>query len=195
MALACAEVNLELREVLLREKPVEMLAVSPKGSVPVLVLESGRVIDESLDIMRWALNLNDPLGWLAAAKDSQADALIAENDGAFKEWLDKYKYADRYPAEPPEFYRSQAERYLQQLDGALGKNAWLCGSKKSIADVALFPFIRQFAMVDRPWFDQSPYHALRRWLALQLSDELFLSVMHKCPRWTGEEPGVNFPER
>jgi glutathione S-transferase len=193
MALAVAQSSVELREVWLREKPAAMLAASPKGSVPVLVIDENAVLDESLDIMRWALEQHDPFDWLASDKANTAAHWITENDGEFKHWLDRYKYADRFPEESVESYRQRAEAFLQRLESALQCEPWLGGARRSLVDVALFPFIRQFAGVDRDWFDQAPYPALQRWLESQLSDPLFESVMRKYPRWTGETPGVTFP--
>jgi glutathione S-transferase len=193
MALAAAQTPVELREVSLRDKPAAMLAASPKGSVPVLVLGDDAVIDESLDIMHWALNRNDPFKWLPPGETHTAALWIADNDGPFKHWLDRYKYADRYPEESAESYRRRGEVFLQRLESALQAEPWLCGAHRSIADVALFPFIRQFAGVDGDWFYRAPYPALQRWLDVQLSETLFDSVMHKYPRWTGETPGAVFP--
>ncbi|MEO1082043.1 MAG: glutathione S-transferase [Pseudomonadota bacterium] len=186
MALAYAGVHVELREVLLRDKPVEMLRLSPKGTVPVLELGDGRVIDESVDVMRWALQQSDPDGWALAV--SSAEPLIEINDGPFKEYLDRYKYADRYPEKAASDYRDLACAHLETLERRLKKAAFLSGDSAGFCDVALFPFIRQFAMVDREWFDVAPYPALRGWLANWLEGELFASVMVKLPRWApGQE--------
>ncbi len=181
MALAYAGVRVELREVLLRDKPQEMLNLSPKGTVPVLELEDGRVIDESIDVMHWALQQSDPERWSLAA--SGATPLIEVNDGTFKENLDRYKYADRYPEMASSDYRDRACEHLETLEHRLSNEAWLAGAKPGFCDVALFPFIRQFAMVDRSWFDGAPYPALQRWLTHWLESPLFASVMFKLPRW------------
>ncbi|EED33745.1 glutathione S-transferase, N-terminal domain [gamma proteobacterium NOR5-3] len=211
MAVAYAGVSVELREVVLKDKPSAMLEASSKGTVPVLILPDGTVIDESIDIMLWALKHADSNRWLPW--DSQGDVsddmpddvpeeipeeiaqLIAENDGSFKALLDKYKYADRHPKHSAQWYRDQADVFLQNLEARLTDTPWLGGPRLSFADVAIFPFIRQFAMVDRPWFDQAPYPQLHRWLNILLESTLFTSVMSKYPQWTpGQEP-VQLPDR
>ncbi|WP_439105885.1 glutathione S-transferase [Congregibacter sp.] len=194
MTLAYAGVKVELREVLLKDKPAAMLAASEKGTVPVLVLPGGRVIDESIDVMRWALEQADPQDWLTTDLLEDRDDLLSENDGAFKSLLDRYKYADRYPEHSAQWYRDQANGFLVKLDLRLEKTAWLAGAEKGFVDVAIFPFIRQFAGVDRGWFDQSPYPHLRCWLDTHLDSPLFKAVMQKYPRWTPEQAGVILPE-
>ena len=186
MALAYAAVELELREVLLKDKPTEMLEASGKGTVPVLVLPQGEVIDESIDIMRWALAQGDRDRWLSDPAGHPADHWISANDGHFKHCLDRYKYADRHPEQPAEWYRAQTFPHLERLEQVLQNSPWLHGKTMGLADVALFPFLRQFAMVDRPWFDSSPYSALRQWLENWLDHALFQSVMQKRAPW---EPG------
>lgn len=181
MALRQAGIAVEIREIALRDKPREMLAVSPKGTVPVLVLPDGTVIDESLDIMRWALRQHDPDGWLH--DEARSLALIADNDGAFKAALDRYKYAGRYPEHPSAFWRAKGEDYLQTLERHLRVQDGLLGPAASIADVAIFPFVRQFSMVDADWFERAPYPALRRWLERWLGSPLFLDIMQKHPPW------------
>jgi glutathione S-transferase len=186
MALAYAGTPVELREVLLRDKPPEMLRCSPKGTVPVLVLPDGRVIDESLEVMRWALGHNDPDRWMDAA-DATA-FLVESNDGEFKHFLDRYKYADRHPEQPAAWYRNQNAAQLEILERRLQGQGWISGSRAGFTDIALFPFIRQFAMVDRSWFDAAPYPALQRWLQYWLDSDLFTRVMFKLPRWeAGQE--------
>ena len=195
MALYSTGIRVELREVILKEMPAALLACSPKGTVPVLVLSDGTVVDESRDIMMWALSRCDPDGWLpaGAVRRREADALLEENDGAFKAALDRYKYAVRYPEHPPEHYRAQCERFLLLLEGRLAENPYLLGERPGIADIGIFPFIRQFAFVDRPWFDAAPYPRLQHWLAGFLEADLFTGVMHKYPQWhEGDEPLV-FP--
>jgi glutathione S-transferase len=199
MALTYAGVSVELREVVLRDKPSAMLKASAKGTVPVLVLPDGAVIDESIDVMFWALQHGDPDQWLPRDSDGgipgDTAKLISENDGSFKALLDKYKYADRHPEHTAQWYRDQAHVFLQNLEARLSEQQWLQGSLLGFADVAIFPFIRQFAMVDRPWFDQAPYPQLRRWLNILLESTLFTSVMSKYPQWTpGQEP-VQLPDR
>ena len=175
MALRYSGVPLTTVEVSLKAKPVEMLALSPKGTVPVLVCADGRVIEQSLDIMRWALAQKDPDNWLGP----DSAALIEENDHVFKTHLDRYKYAIRYPEQPMEHYRAQGEQFLQHLEDLLGHAPYLAGDRLSLADVALAPFIRQFAHVDREWFEQAPYPHLRVWLERFLTSALFTSVMAK----------------
>ena len=181
LALYASGVAVELREVSLRAKPASMLAASPKGSVPVLVLPDGRVIDESWEIMQWALHQHDPEGWLGQDNSFIAAAapLIIENDTTFKYHLDRYKYADRYPEYSRSHYRAGAEIFLGQLENRLCATHFLLGDAMSIADVAIFPFIRQFAAVDKNWFAQAPYPSLQRWLDIFLGSELFDEVMKK----------------
>jgi glutathione S-transferase len=156
LALAASGIKTELREVVLKDKPAELLAVSPKATVPVLQTETGRVIDESIDIMRWALDKRDPLNWyqtLDRRQQIQCDELIANNDGDFKYYLDRYKYADRYPEHPESYYREQGEKTLQNLESLLKENGCLLTEKWTLADIALLPFVRQFALVDKDWFN------------------------------------------
>lgn len=194
LAIKYAGQSVLLREVLLADKPAEMLACSPKATVPVLVLPDGQVIDESRDIMHWALSIHDPDHWLLFDHDRQQQAheLMDINDGIFKQHLDHYKYADRFPEHPTEYYRQQAEVFLQQLDRWLVQSRYLLGDKLSMVDVAIFPFIRQFASVDRCWFDGSVYQHLRHWLDELLDWPLFREVMHKYPRWNCVDDDVLF---
>ena len=175
MALGYSGVPLSIVEVSLKAKPAEMLAASPKGTVPVLVCADGRVIEQSLEIMHWALRQHDPDNWL------QADhaGLIEANDSVFKVLLDRYKYAIRYPEQPMEHYRAQGVGYLQRLEDLLAHTPYLAGPALSLVDVALAPFVRQFAHVDREWFAQAPLPHLNAWLERFLASELFGSVMKK----------------
>ena len=183
LALRYTETTVELREVVLKNKPDEMLAASPKGTVPVLVLkDSGHVIDESLDIMSWALAKRDPDGWLDSDK-ATVDQLIATNDGEFKHWLDRYKYPEHFPDFGNDDPRENCYAILQQLDTRLTSQPFLIGDTISIADVALFPFVRQFAFVDREDFAISSCKALNNWLEKFLNSEIFQSVMNKYPAW------------
>lgn len=186
MALSYAGIQVEIREIALREKPAHMLAVSPKGTVPVLVLASNEVLEQSLDIMDWALQQSDVDEWIIQDQAGQkltAD-LITTNDGAFKQSLDKYKYAIRFPENPPEIYRAQGEEFLQRLEILLQQNTYLCRNTISKADVAIFPFVRQFSMVDEKWFESADYPSLKAWLNSLLNSQLFLGVMQKHPTWT-----------
>lgn len=194
MALAYAEIGVELREVVLRDKPASMLTISPKGTIPVLMLADGTVIDESLDIMLWSLNQSDRNGWLdtAGSERSENQALIDMNDGAFKDSLDRYKYSTRFPQHPQEHYRTQAETFLRNLDSHLGKSRYLLDDRISLADIAIFPFIRQFSNVDLPWFQSTPYDALKNWLCEFEASQLFLDVMKKHQPWIEGEASVPF---
>lgn len=177
MALRYSGVPVEIVEVSLKAKPAEMLAISPKGTVPVLDT-NGRVIDESLEIMRWALAQHDPQGWLLGG-DPRIAELIEANDQAFKVHLNRYKYAERYPEQPMEVYRAEGALFLQRLEELLADRDYLLTDHLSLADVALLPFVRQFAHVDREWFAQTPYLRLQAWLQRLLESELFTAIMKK----------------
>ncbi|WP_448695347.1 glutathione S-transferase [Pseudomonas moraviensis] len=181
MALRYADVPVEIVEVSLKDKPAQMLALSPKGTVPVLDAD-GVVIDESLQIMRWALAQNDPDDWLLAGDSFAAlwmEKLIEGNDQIFKTALNRYKYAERYPEQPMESYRAEGGLFLQKLDELLEGREYLLADHQSLADIALLPFVRQFAHVDREWFAQTPYVRLQAWLQRFLESELFTSIMKK----------------
>lgn len=194
MAIVAAGVQVELREVVLRDKPAEMLQLSPKGTVPVLALESGEVIEESLDIMHWALSQADPLG-LNVVKQERTASLIAQNDGDFKHWLDRYKYADRFPEQDETYYRDKGCETLAVLEGLLAEQggAALLARQDSLADYALFPFIRQFARVNEAWFLQAPHPLLIAWYQRWLLNPAFTTVMRKYPKWeAGQTPLIVF---
>lgn len=181
MALRYSAVEVTIVEVSLKAKPAEMLALSSKGTVPVLQVD-GRVIDESLEIMSWALAQHDPQDWrLRDNADGQAltAALIEENDQVFKLHLNRYKYPERYHEYPKEHYRSQGEDFLRRLEALLATRPFLAAEHQSLADVAVMPFIRQFAHVDRDWFAQAPYPRLQDWLQRFLESELFVAIMAK----------------
>jgi glutathione S-transferase len=195
MAVRVAEQTCELREVVLRDKPPSMIKASPKATVPVLVLPDGKVIDESFDIMLWALKTNDPENWLEPEEGTLAEivALIEQCEDEFKPHLDRYKYTNRYEDAKPEEHRAKAEVFLLVLEERLCKTANLFGEPKSLADFAIAPFIRQFANTDREWFDASPYPAIQRWLGDFLASEAFTAIMLKIPQWhTGDESTI-FP--
>jgi|TARA_R100000455_G_scaffold14891_1_gene7162 glutathione S-transferase len=176
----------ELRNILLKDKPPEMLTASPKGTVPVLVLDNGDVLEESIDIMLWALSGHDPDGWLPhdrTASDTAFD-LIAENDGHFKTNLDRYKYHVRFPDHPREAYRAEGEAFLSRLEQRLASNRYLLGERQTLADIAIFPFIRQFANVDPDWFANAPYPRVRAWLTDFTNGTAFRDIMKKRPLWT-----------
>ena len=199
LALAAAALPFEHREVVLRSKPAELLAASPKGTVPVLVLPDGSVIDQSLDIMLWALRQNDPHRWLAPAQASLADmlALVDENDGEFKAHLDRYKYRNRYAhesnasAETPQAFaqrhRAAGASWLAKLDKLLAQG-WLLGAHASLADMALLPFVRQFTHTDPAWWAAQPSPSLQTWLQAFEASELYARVMEKHPAWQPANP-------
>ena len=181
MALSVSGVDYEHREVILKDKPPEMLEVSPKGTVPVLVTEDGQVIEESLDIMHWALQRNDPEGWL----DRKDEELVAANDGPFKHHLDRYKYSTRYSDVDPEEHGQKALTHLRVLEEKLATSPFLVGQHRGFSDIAIFPFVRQFANADRDWFDARNLPAVRRWLVDLVNSELFTGIMTKHERWKG----------
>lgn len=201
MTLRYADIRCELREVVLRDKPPEMLVASPKGTVPVLLAFSAdgeeQVIEESLDIMHWALAQDDPAGWLDVDRVA-AEHLIAATDDDFKTWLDRYKYPDRsrdvegnQVADVSEAW-DECARFLSTLDELLNGQAFLMGDTLSYADAAIFPFVRQFAFVDKDRFDSAPYAHLQQWLAKFLEAELFTAVMDKYPAWKAGDDKVIF---
>lgn len=181
MALRYSAVDLNIVEVSLKAKPPEMLALSSKGTVPVLQVD-GKVIDESLEIMHWALAQHDPDNWrLLGDLEGQAltAALIEENDQVFKLHLNRYKYPERHPEYPLEHYRAEGEVFLRRLEALLETRAFLAAAHQNQADVAVMPFVRQFAHVDREWFAAAPYPRLQRWLQGLLDSELFVAIMAK----------------
>jgi len=191
MTIVYSGLLVELREVLLAKKPPSMMAVSAKGTVPILTLPDGRVIDESYDVMRWALDHRDPDLWWQTGLADETKNLVEENDFQFKAHLDHYKYPDRFPEQSKSHYREQGESFLFKLERRLRHQKHLLADEITFSDVAIFPFVRQFAFVDKPWFDQSPYPQLKQWLQSFLDSHLFLSVMHKYPTWSaGDEPVV-----
>lgn len=185
LALQVSGVAYEHREVALKAKPVEMLAVSPKGTVPVLCLDSGEVLEQSLDIMYWALAQKDPDGWLPAYPQAKAnaDALIAANDGEFKANLDRYKYPQRFGLNDGLKHRDLGAAWLSELDVQLQKTAYLSGAHWGLSDTCVAPFVRQFARTDRAWFDAQPWVHLSRWLLAFEASDAFAAVMHKHPLW------------
>lgn len=184
LALTYAGMQLEYREIMLKNKPQAMLDISPKGTVPVLALANGEIIDESLDIMLWALQQSDPKNWLQHKEE--AFILIEENDNTFKPWLDKYKYADRFPEQTQTFYRTQGELFLHKLENKLSQFTFLFDNQPTLADFTIFPFVRQFAFVDKAWFNQSTYPKLQKWLNTHLENPLFEKIMVKHPVWVQE---------
>ena len=186
LALRYAGVAVELREVSLRDKPAEMLACSPKGTVPVLVLSENdaplRVLEESLDIISWSLAINDPDDWLIPGS-SEAQQLIVANDEDFKYWLDRYKYREHYDLERTENPLAECHRFLARIERRLASHEYLFGDRMSVVDIAIFPFVRQFAFVDQAEFAVGPFSGLQAWLGRFLQSELFVYVMQKYPVW------------
>ena len=186
LALLASGIAFEHREVKLSAKPTEMLAVSPKGTVPVLVLPDGRVIDESIDVMRWALGQSDPLSWLARNDEE----LIARNDGPFKLHLDRYKYPQRHGSKS-ELHRLEGAQHLADLNARLANQRNLAANETGLVDAALFPFVRQFAAVDPDWFNAEPLPHLQAWLEKHLNSPLFAQAMNKFQPWqSGDEPVI-----
>lgn len=191
MAVMKAGTTCELREVVLRNKPAAMTDLSPKGTVPVLQLSDGTILEQSLDVMHWALDVHDPDGWLETAEGA-AD-LIRQLDGEFKDALDRYKYFVNHPEHPQSHYRAEGELFLAMLENRLAANdgLGLCDTRPTFADIAAIPFVRQFTFVDKPWFDQAPYPLLQQWLNRALEGDLFQSVMAKYPAWKpGDDPVI-----
>lgn len=187
MAIAYSGIDVELREVVLSNKPKSMLVYSPKATVPVLVLPDQTVIDESREIIRWALSIADPDNWLPQESALKiAEQLIDKNDTSFKQALDKYKYHVRHPQQSVDVYRAEGEAFLKTLETRLSETKYLLGPQISMADVAIFPFVRQFAHVDKDWFAQTPYVKLQRWLEGFLQLALFEEVMRKHVPWKDE---------
>ena len=194
LAIQLSGIKVILREVRLQDKPRQLLLASIKGTVPVLVLDDGKVLDESMDIMHWSLNLAGLQQWSKSLSKPDASDLLQENDGSFKENLDKYKYADRFPEKTPLQYRQQAENFIARLELLLADSKFLLGSELSAIDLAIFPFVRQFSAVDKNWFENSKYVRLYHWLTRQMDSELFKRVMVKYPPWKASDKLTVFPE-
>lgn len=190
LALYYAGIKLELREVILRDKPAHMIEISPKATVPVLQLPDGTVIDESLDIMHYALTQNDPEDWLK----EKSQNLIQNNDRDFKNALDRYKYPNRYPDEDCSDARDKCEAFFIELNDRLSFHKYLCADKVTLPDMAIFPFIRQCANVDRNWFDALPYAYLQRWLQDRLESDIFTAIMTKYEPWKEGDTPLVWPE-
>jgi len=188
MALEYASINCELREVKLSNKPQTMINISNKGTVPVLQLTDGSVIDESLDIMLWALEQTDPDQWLGV-EQKNTRLLIEKYDQEFTQYLDQYKYFQRYPEHSQLYYREKAEIFIELLETNLQEHSGiaLVSNRLTLVDVAIFPFIRQFAHVDWEWFSNSQYKNLLSWLLKFEESELFLAVMNKHEPWQENE--------
>ena len=187
LALLASGTRVEIREIVLRNKPAAMLQASPKGTVPVLVLPDGRVIEQSLEIMDWALTHNDPEGW-AGKRDTD---LIALNDGPFKHHLDRYKYPERHGSDPIE-HRQSGYEILSLLNNTLIKNDNLSGVVRGLTDAAIMPFVRQFAATDAAWFDAQPLPQLQHWLASHVASDLFVAAMVRLAPWQPGDAPVYF---
>ena len=191
MAIAYAGIDVGLREVVLKDKPAAMLEASSKGTVPVLIDTNGRVIDESLDVMAWALDQHDSDHWLSG--EGLQDPLIDSCDNTFKHWLDRYKYAVRFPEHSEQWYREQGELFLDQLEQLLTHHRYLRSDSLSAVDVAVMPFVRQFAGVDTNWWSERPYPQVATWLEQLLESDLFKSAMKKYSQWQDGDPAIPFP--
>jgi UPF0176 protein len=182
-----------LREVDLKRKPAELLRLSPAATVPVLALGSGRVLTQSLDILRWALNQHDPDAWLTRGEPARDEHLVSLTDGEFKHWLDRTKYPERFPDERATDAREAAERCLiEALEAALTRSAYLGGTAPNWADAAVFPFLRQFAAIDAARWAASPWPATQAWLSAWLKSPMFAACMVKTPVWSPGDPGLRF---
>lgn len=194
LALYVSGVSVELREITLRDKPSHLLEISPKGTIPVLLLPDGSVIDESLDIMHWALGRQDPDEWLDEPHDGDHDNLIKRNDGPFKTALDRYKYPNRYPDEDCTGMFENAADILKDLNTRIKENGALTGKYSALADYAIFPFIRQFKNVDQDRFHTLNLKALDTWLERHLQSPLFNAIMEKYAPWQPNDAALYFGE-
>ena len=185
MALAYTNVKLEIREILLRDRPDELYQVSLKGTVPVLITLDGSVVDESLDIMLWALKNDSKQTWLKENHNEDLK-IINNNDTKFKEWLDKYKYHDRHPEHHRDFYREKCDDTLSKYELKLNDTKYLSGNSIGFVDVSVFPFIRQFANVDYEWFEKN-HQRLACFLEQICSSDLFIKIMEKYPLWNKKD--------
>jgi len=199
IAIYKAKQTVWLRDLVLSDKPREMLIASPKATVPVLVLNNGAVVDESLDVMLWALRETDPDDLLHRQMDNEKESVLAsmlllinEFDDKFKACLEQYKCTKRYKEDNIEHYRTACEFYIKQLEQRLTQHLFLFSDKESLADIALLPFIRQFARVERQWYLQSPYPRVRQWLTNYLQSVMFTKVMAKYPLWLNKKEQILF---
>ena len=192
MAIHISGQKCEIREVLLRDKPPSMLEYSPKGTVPVLILQDGNVIDESLDVIDWALNLNDPDDWQRSKDTKKTKELIKINDGEFKYHLDRYKYSKRYDNEDPEFHRKKCLKFIESLNNELNNSKYIFDNNISYVDIVLLPFIRQFRIADMEWFDSLPYDNIKVWLSKFLDSFLLNIIMKKYDLWKEGDLSIVF---
>ena len=196
LAVFSAGIQVELREILLRDKPDAFLHASPKGTVPVVELADGKVLEESRDVMQWALSQNDPDGWLEVQhRDPEhTTAFLDALDGPFKTHLDRYKYASRFDPEATLEHRAAGAAMLAEFDIRLATQPCLSGEKNGLLDFAALPFVRQFRIADPVWFDAQPWPHLHRWLQAFLESPQFASVMKKYAIWQEGDDGITFPE-
>ena len=181
-------VQVELREISLKNRPKELYEASKKGTVPVLITVDGLVIDESLEIMLWTLKNNSNQTWLTENHNEEID-MINRNDILFKKWLDRYKYHDRYPENPKKYYRKKCEDILSEYESQLNNTKYLLRDSLSIVDISVFPFVRQFANVDYQWFEDN-YNKLTIWLDRICSSNLFIDIMKKYDMWSKENKSI-----
>ena len=195
LALAASGTVCELREVVLARKPAALLTASPKGTVPVLVLPDGQVLEQSLDIMLWALRRHDPLQWLPGSAEGMDYALqlIAQCDGEFKANLDRYKYPNRYALPDGSAHRAQGARFLQTLNERLGLHRCLMGEHFGLLDAAIAPFVRQFAHTDAVWFASQAWPNLQQWLSAFEASGDYARVMDKFAAWAEGQAALLFP--
>ena len=195
LAILASGQRCEIREIVLQDKAPEFLATSKKATVPVLVLPNGQVLEESLDVMRWALSQADPDHWLSPQEGSLEEmlTLIERTETEFKHNLDRYKYSNRYHNIDPNQQRDAACRFLYELDQQLKPHGYLFGSRIALADVAIAPFVRQFANVDRVWFDQCDFNSLHHWLGRIVGSDRFAAIMQKYPKWKSGDLATHFP--
>ena len=184
MALAYTNIIVELREISLRDRPQALYNVSQKGTVPVLITNDDIIIDESLDIILWSLKNDKDQTWLSKNSDKEIE-LITINDTTFKKWLDRYKYHDRYPENSKEHYQKKCDDILSDYESQLNNTKYLLRDSISIADIAIFPFVRQFANVDYQWFENN-YNKLTSWLEEICSSNLFIQIMKKYEIWNNK---------
>lgn len=192
MALKYSGLKVELREVDLKDMPAETLQISPKATVPILLLSDGTIIDESWDIVKWAVTQNDSDNWLGQSSEHLLDAeiLVESNDFSFKNDLDHYKYAERFPEHSEKYYRKKCEEFIEELEEMLAEKNYLLANHLSLADIAIFPFVRQFSLVNKNWFEHSPYVNVKPWLAKLINTELFQHVFQKHEIWQASKTGI-----
>ncbi len=191
MMLAACGMSVVIREIKLSDKPDSLLFVSSKATVPLLLLSDGTIIEESMDIMLWAQLVGNRNPWTGHCVESED--LIRESDGEFKYWLDRYKYADRYPTLSREWLREKTLPFIERLEGLLKHSTFLGGTIADITDVALFPFVRQWAAIEPEWLPNSSYTELNAWLKAWQKDQYFLAAMRKYPIWIPDSVPVVFP--